>query len=131
MLTRNRNLTEGSSISPPHNSNKDEQTNHHNDNYFCRKNQNNSVPSWDFECQHGSKECVGNLLEVFLSVILIHQTTVSLSSIISFCKSILTPKCQGVRDGSHGLGLPSLPARHLLHGGFRQQQRSNSQLSSS
>ena len=37
------------------------------------KNENNSVPSWEFECQHGSKECVGNLLEVFLSVILIHQ----------------------------------------------------------
>ena len=56
------------------------------------------------------------------SVTIIHQF---------FCKSILTSKCQGVRDGSHGLGLPSLSARHFLHGGFRQQQRSNSQSSSS
>ena len=55
MLTRNRNLTEGSSISPPHNSYKDELTNHHNDNYFCQKIKTTLFPAGTLSANTGQK----------------------------------------------------------------------------
>ena len=82
MLTRNRNLTEGFFISllPPHNSYKDEQTNHHDDNYFCHKIKTTLFPAGTLSANTGQKNvwatcwrCFYQLSSSTNSVTIIHQ----------------------------------------------------------
>ena len=122
MLTRNRNLTEGFFISllPPHNSYKDEQTNHHDDNYFCQKIKTTLFPAGTLSANTGQKNvwatcwrCFYQLSSSTNSVTIIHRF---------FCKPILTPKCSiSLRcawwptwTGTSKLTCPSSPAWRFL-----------------
>ena len=109
-----------------HNSYKDEQTNHDDDNYFCHKIKTTLFPAGTLSANTGQKNVWATCWRCFYQL---SSSTNSVTIIHRFFANRFwrqnVQSLSGVRDGPHGLGLPSLPARHLLHGGFWRQQRSN------